>query len=608
MAMNHEITLHGDERVFYSSASSVFKDDYSFVSLKDYPGGAFVFQMPFQFVGKVISAKFPNSLSERQWGRLASIFYFSAACLMGGVILWRNFGKRPLAVLFYALIMVFGLLQIEQSRYGTGDAISFFVLMVILYAIDIYFREEDNFYLYFAALFTGAIAAVKFPLIFFIIYPICALVIAARKRGSNILILKPLCGTFIFALLGLLLFSPQWFIDKAFFMKAFFIELNPYFLGAAFTGDDTMWNNFTYVVLYQLFYSDFPLALPLFVWGIVSLYRQNKEQGFTNAFYTLVLPVSMFLFFSYNLLATLVTFRTYYPYYCLCIFYTSFALSELFGKGKRWRIAIIALSVFMVVRGGFFVYALTKDSRGQYIVDTLVQHAEWDDRKMTIIYGYNYIPQWGDIPQRKYLYDRFDFLYGEPQLRPGEFGVTGAIEYAFSGISIFPSQTLKEKLRSGWLAFREQNKDYLIGVSYPRYYHYIFGGWLPGSSLAYWEFPVNYIYYRGHETGSDTQSLQKYRPLYEMGDWREWLEAIAQLDCTIIASVSGELPEDFFQEVRAILSREFAEGDTITINDRTYTTGADGFIIVVYDNEREDVVDWRSLTIDAESGEISFDY
>jgi hypothetical protein len=651
--MRHEATLHSDESVFFNSASSVFRGDYSFQYAKDYPGGAFVFQMPFQFIGTIEQAVSPGGLGEREYGRLASIFYFSVACLMGGVILYRNFGKKPLAVFFYALTMVFSLFQILESRYGTGDAISFFVLMVIIYSLDIFFKEEDGFYLYFAAFFTGVIAAIKFPLIFFIIYPICAFFIKMKQLGIKKSPLKAICGIVVFALVGLLLFSPHWFIDKTFFMKAFFREMDAYFLSTD-GFESTPINHFAHLLIYQLLYADFPFAMPLFVVGIVSMYRQNKKHGFTNVFYTLVLPASIFLFFFYNLFASSVVFRTYYPYFCLCVFFTSYALSELFSR-KNCRIIIIVLSVFMVLRGSFLIYTLTEESRGQLVVDALTQHEEWDNRRMVVTYGGPpHVLGYASIPERKYVYERYVFLYGNPTLQPGEFGVTGNIEYGVVGANIFRSGEATEKLRLGWVSFREQNKDYLIGVSYPPYFHYIFGGWIPGSDLGWWEFPVNYIYYRPYETGEKAPNPQKYYHLYEIDGWREYLEAIARIDCTIILSGSEGLPEDFVREVFAVFPVDVdvsllpgqasafviqpanaeqslifsqnneeatmlltktigaqssisvsAESNVITIDDRYYATYAPGFNIVVYDNNMKCVMDWRSLIFDANSGNVA---
>ncbi|MDR0220446.1 MAG: hypothetical protein LBI54_03450 [Lachnospiraceae bacterium] len=656
MSMWHEMELHPDEAFFYNSASSVVSGDYSFKSVKanpdyvyNYPNGALVFQMPFQFAGAIEGAVSQGGLGSQAWGRIAAIFYFSAACFLGGIILYRNFGQKPLAVFFYALTMVFSLFHIEQSRYGTGDAISFFVLMVILYAIDIFFREGDGFYLYFAAFFTGALAAVKFPLLFFIIYPLCAYFIKAKQTGQKKSPLKAFSCIFVFALLGLLLFSPQWFVDKTFFMKAFFSELEPWVLGGNGLYADAPVNNFLYLLLYQLLYADFPLAAPLLIFGVATRYRQDKEQAFPHAFYALVLPVSIFLFFFYNLFATAVAFRTYYPYFCLCAFFTSYALSELFSQ-KKLRPVIIALSVFMALRGMFFVYALTEKSREEAIVAALTQHEAWDDRRMVVVYGSPdaYIPREAAIPQRKYAYGWADLYLRYPEaplLLPGEFGVTAAYEYGMAKTSIFRARKEKERFRESWVAFREQMKDYVIGVSYPLYYHYIFGGWVPGSALAEFEFPVNYIYYRSNETGGDAGAPQKYRHLYNIDDWPAYLEAVARLDCTVILSSNGGLPEDFARAVCSLLSLDFeaslftdqsaifvfnpldgeqravlnysneseivilltealgapsqiavaADRNIVTVHDRNYATNGAGFNIVVYDSDMKCVMDWRSL-------------
>jgi hypothetical protein len=653
-SLEHGMALHPDEGEFDGAASSVVKGDYVFKPI-NYPGGAFVFQMPFQFLGRIIKAKndWPEHFVETQWGRIASVFYFSAACFMGGVLLFRNFNRSVLAVFFYALTMVFSLFQIEQSRYGTGDAISFFVLMVIIYALDIFFRQKDYYYLYFSAFFVGVLMAIKFPLVFFVIYPLCALAIKEKQAETKNSPLKPVCSIFVFVLLGLLLFTPQWPEDKTFFMKTFFRELNPYILGGRSYDVDIPLNHLAYLLIYQLFYSDFPLAALLFVAGVVVLYRENKKQGFTNAFYTLVLPVSIALFFFYNLFTSYLVFRTYYPYFCLCVFFTSYALSVLFSK-KNYQIAIIALSAFMVLRGSFFTYALSEDSLEQpVILDTLTQHEEWENRRMVVTFANSTMTGRADIPQRKYEYGEVGYFFSNmtPTLLPGEFGVTSSIEYGVATTSLFRAGTEKEKLWAGWTAFREQNKDYLIGVSYPPYYHHIFGGWVSGSTLASVEFPLNYIYYRSAENSGDPQ---KYYPLYDIDDWQEYLAAIARLDCTIILSSNGDLPEYFARAVFSALSIDFgaplspgrycvfavqpgnagpkellqeysdgaislslaeiigtpsditvsAEKNVVTVSDRSYATNTTGFNIVVCDRDMKCVMDWRSLIYDAEDESI----
>jgi hypothetical protein len=221
--------------------------------------------------------------------------------------------------------------------------------------------------------------------------------------------------------------------------------------------------------------------------------------------------------------------------------------------------------------------------------------------------------------------------------------------------SIFRKGTEKEQWRAGWVDFRERNRDYVIGVSYPPSYHYIFGGWISGSTLGVYEFPINYIYYRPDELGRDTGNPQKYYSLYAINEWREYLETIARLDCTVVLGSSGGMPYDFVAEVYALLSVDFdtplladnygvlvlepakaeervvfsqysegaivmsltetigapfdiyvaTDANSATVSGRYYLTSATGLNIIVYDREMQRVMDWRSLAFDTGDGSVA---
>jgi hypothetical protein len=307
----------------------------------------------------------------------------------------------------------------------------------------------------------------------------------------------------------------------------------------------------------------------------------------------------------------------------------------------------------MVLRGSFFIYTLAEKPRDQYIIDTLTQHEEWNNRRMMVCCGDATIAGGVALPPRLYMYNTY-FMHLVPVLYPGEFGISGGMEYGLSRISIFRASELKEKQRANWVAFRERYEDYVIGVSYPRYYHYIFGGWVPGSSLAEFEFPINYIYYIDREANEDLGNPQKYYPLYEIDDWQEYLGTIARVGCTVVLSGNGNLPEDFAREVCSLLSlgsdasllaeqtsvyivqtgsegqkvifsqsggdaiflslteiigaesslEVSANSNVVAVYGRPYATNGAGLNIVVYDNEMQCVMDWRSLTVNTNSGSV----
>lgn len=660
LTMGHEIALQPDEQVFFNSAASVVYDDYTFKQVRDYPNGAFVFQMPFQFAGRVFSQMFTQDASTinrtlvmKESGRIASIFYFSMGFLLGAVILWRNFGRRIQAVLLYCLIMLFSLFQIEQSRYGTGDAITFFVLMVIFYAIDLFLREENTFYLYFSAFCTGALMAVKFPLAFFIAYPCSALVLYAKQQSApKKSLVKPLLLIILFFVPGLLLFSPQFFNDPAFFMKAFFIEMDAYMVSGNLAVIGTPLNHLVDVVLYQLLYADFPLALPIAIYGVIRLWRNQQKQPMACAFYTVVVPASLLLFFVYNLFAKTMFMRTFYPYFCLCIFYTAYGLSELITMPKA-RIAVALLTAVMAVRGSYFIYALSDHSQTSYIYDTLTSHEQWDERTMTVMLDDEFIaggPTTG-LPPRKYMYTYQAFINGVPEVKPGEFVITGPMAYGYAQKRIFPSgNTDVEQMCHNWEAFREENEPYLIGKPYPDAYNVLFGTWVTGTTLTHYEFPTNYLYYREHEDGAHAEKAKAYNALHSISDYDEYLSGLAAIDgCVVIVAKRGDEQPDVvdllastfsegeedgtayygndilviqsndgvthyeaLEEERTIPLQEVAEIDceilfkvpcnVFTVDGRSYTFYELGYSFVVYDLDLGCVMDWGALTIGEDGG------
>ena len=136
ISVHHNINLHPDEPVFYKAADSLMRyltgSADAYTEIKEYPEGAIVLQLPFHIVAAAIYNLFGKKLSMQLCGRVASIFYFCCGAICGMIIEYRHFGKNRKSVLAYGLILLFSIMHIEQSRYGTGDAISFFLIMLIL--------------------------------------------------------------------------------------------------------------------------------------------------------------------------------------------------------------------------------------------------------------------------------------------------------------------------------------------------------------------------------------------------------------------------------------------------------------------------------------------
>jgi len=97
-------------------------------------------------------------------GRIAAVFYFTVGAVLGCVIIYRFFSKKKLPIAIYGLIMVFSLFHEEQSRYGTGDAISLFLLMAIILLTASALNSKRNriFFLYLSYAVSGMLAAVKY--------------------------------------------------------------------------------------------------------------------------------------------------------------------------------------------------------------------------------------------------------------------------------------------------------------------------------------------------------------------------------------------------------------------------------------------------------------
>lgn len=134
--LKHNMNLHGDEHVFFNAAQSLknylLGSAETFEEEKEYPEGAYVFQLPFHILSAIYSNITGNSVNPCISGRLAAIFYFTLGAVLGCAMLYRFFSKKPIYIVTYALIMIFSLLHIEQSRYGTGDPITFPLLMAII--------------------------------------------------------------------------------------------------------------------------------------------------------------------------------------------------------------------------------------------------------------------------------------------------------------------------------------------------------------------------------------------------------------------------------------------------------------------------------------------
>lgn len=505
VSIGHEATLHPDERYFFQSSVSL-KDklldfDSTYKAAKVYPEGAFVFQVPFHLLEQLLCSLTGQPENARLWGRIASVFYFSLGCVLGALVLYRYFGKKPGMVALYAVIMTFSLFHIEQSRYGTGDAISFFLLTAAVFASALFLEKDKKWFLFLSGFAVGALAAVKYPQLFFLLYPVGAL--ALYRRARNARLRHTLClaaGLFAATATGFLLFSPSALVNPGYIPEAISRELSSYMVSGNRAEVGSPLEHLVSLLVYQLFYSDLPLSLPIAAYAVFRLLAQAKSsRSSAELFFAAFIPAGMLIFFIYNLFITTVFFRTYYPYFCLCALYTSWGLYQLMSK-KLMRAAALSLCVLMVGRGVFFIAVLSESSRGDVLLETLTQHEAWEDRKATVTLGNIYHSGGVSIPGPTRNVP-MDALYAGafPELQPGEFLVTAPLDYCFAEDYLFPiTHGLVRTLIDGWQDFKAANRPYYIGQPYPDAYYLLFGYWLHGSSGTMFELPTNYVYYRGY--------------------------------------------------------------------------------------------------------------
>ena len=228
LTISHNMELHSDEHVFFTAAQSLkgYLSGSSpvYEEVKEYPEGAIVFQLPFHILTAVINRLCSAGISPRLSGRIADVFYFTIGVALGGVIIYRFFSKKPVYTALYGLIAVFSLLHIEQSRYGTGDAISLFLLMsvVLLTASGLSAEKRRGMHVAFAVFAAGAAGAVKYPLVIFAAIPAFAAVRLMRgaPRGRKL----AAAAAFLAVLwLGFAVFSPKAALDPFFFLGDLYV-------------------------------------------------------------------------------------------------------------------------------------------------------------------------------------------------------------------------------------------------------------------------------------------------------------------------------------------------------------------------------------------------
>lgn len=506
LTISHNMELHSDEHVFFTAAQSLkgYLSGSSpvYEEVKEYPEGAIVFQLPFHILTAVINRLCSAGISPRLSGRIADVFYFTIGVALGGVIIYRFFSKKPVYTALYGLIAVFSLLHIEQSRYGTGDAISLFLLMsvVLLTASGLSAEKRRGVHVAFAVFAAGAAGAVKYPLVIFAAIPAFAAVRLMRgaPRGRKL----AAAAAFLAVLwLGFAVFSPKAALDPMYIYRASTRELGDYLGAAGLPLYLKLWSNFMSIFTYSMLYSGFPL-MPLWLFlALRAAFREKTGGNGVRVFFCRVMPVMLIVFFSYNLLATFFAMRSFYPFFFLGDLYVAAAAGNWLQRGGARRAAVLVLSAFMVLRGAWLVGAMSARNDGARMT-ALIESAvddSWD--KTTILSGYIIFPDGLEDEKETTVVNITDARFaGEDAMRlaPGELFIAGARDFAIGGFqyNFLPKKYSVFASSTAWRSFAAVNEEYCVGRLYPQYYYYLFGYWLSGTTGTVLEFPTCTVYYR----------------------------------------------------------------------------------------------------------------
>lgn len=507
ITLTYNRKLHPDEHVFYHTvtnlATSIMEPGTPFVENKEYPEGTYYFQLPFQLAGQILRniANVEGIKGAQQIGRLASVFYYIIAVLLGLRLLRRYMGKHMVSIWIYGLTMAFSLFFIEQSRYGTGDIISLMLLMLLINLTAQALESDTQTGWWIAAFFiSGILGAVKYPQLIFAIIPLTVFLLRPSVHKGRRLALF-----LLIAVAGFFLFSPKTMLDPGYILRVIQREGDAYLSATYKTGGPA--NHLLNLCLYLLIYSDFPLlpvvVLAGFVPRFLSLFPLRKTVAVkpgTVLLFEHIVPGVCLLFFACNLFVSNQFFRTYTPFFGVLIVYTAAAAEALFSKNKWGKAAVIFLAVCMILRGIGFVWVLSDDNKVQEKLSAMVAGAvdeNWKETWYTSLFSFHISEETGVSTHDYHFVDPLVEHNNSYTIQPGQLVITGAKAFHLGQPYLLPVREPCQKTLSAWSSFAEANQDYFVGQLYPNSYYYLFGGWIRGSTLSQYEMPCHYIYYRG---------------------------------------------------------------------------------------------------------------
>ena len=495
-ALGHNRELHPDEHVIYLAADSL-KDRIlgrapSFEEVKQYPEGSIVLQTPFHLAAALAGDNAPDP---QVVGRMASVVFFTLGAVLWMAILRRHFDGRPATLILGALIMVFSLIHIEQSRYSTGDAVSFFLLAWILLLCGSVAAGKPGAparRLFAAAFLVGVLGAVKYPLLFFAVLPAS---LAARRFGKQWLRNPRLWFMVLLTAAGFLLCSPKLLADPVNYLYHLLAkESHDYIRFGNLCEAGGPVNHLLSLLVYLFLYAGLPLA-PIFLVPTLRREANSEERADEAYFFRRVLPWTLAIFFFYNLFAKTLFMRTYYPFFCLCDLYVAAGAGIWFHRGGKRRRAVVLLAALLVLRGSWNVLALTEND-GASRLTTLIAESAGESWQRTVLLKPGYFLSL----DRSSLAapEEVDLLETEPwELDSGEMAVTSTQAHSRCNRYFLPSPNADARtLIRRWEGFRELNGAYFRGSVYPEYYYWLFGYWVKGTTGTDYEFPTNAVYYR----------------------------------------------------------------------------------------------------------------
>lgn len=512
VTLTYNMEIHPDEHVFFENTdsllTSILHPDVEFEENKEYPEGAYLFHLPFLLTGRIFQRLLGIPYLPRLWVRISSMSYFVLGILLGIRLLKCYFPNSEISAALYTLTMCFSLFFIEHSRYGVGDMISLFLLLLIITLTAESFSRKKTVFLFAACAACGAMGAVKWPSLFFALIPVAAWGYQEKKTVGK-RFYRMLIALLITIVVTFLLFSPKAALDWHYFIRASRREMLTYVIEGKAYEDGGLLNHIAQIVVYTLIYSDFPLSLFFVAAAFLSSLRnftlllrksEKNSQDMLAVLFYLVVPVSCILFFSYNLFIKMLVFRTYTPYFAIATLYAADYIAGWYKRGGVRRHFVIVLTLLMVFRGSYLIYVIHDDDRILEQIDFQITEAVDENWKRTFLVERYVLSV--DMTQLKdplvmYIDSMDDFEEGGIEIKPGDLVITGGYAHGLGGSYMFPvSGETAISRNDAWNAFKQANSLHWKGQIYPDYYYYLFGGWIRGGSLSTFTMPCNYIYYR----------------------------------------------------------------------------------------------------------------